>query len=31
MISIVIGTSFGLAALVFFTVAGIIANKENRR
>ena len=31
MMSVIIGTSFGFAALVFFTVAGIMANKNNRR
>lgn len=29
MIYIVLGISFGLSALVFFTVAGILAYKEN--
>lgn len=29
MIYIVLGISFSLAALVFFTVAGILAYKEN--
>lgn len=30
MICIAIGLAFGLAALVFFTVAGVLANKENK-
>lgn len=29
MIGIVLGISFGMAALVFFTVAGILEYKEN--
>lgn len=31
MIGFVLGFAFGGAALVFFTVAGILANKENKR
>lgn len=31
MIYIIIGTSFGLSALVFFTVAGILNYKENEK
>ena len=31
MIYIVLGTSFGLSALVLFTVAGILEYRENER
>lgn len=31
MIGIVFGLAFGLASIVFLAVAGVLANKNNRR